>query len=324
MKTNSEQIWYAKNLKSIFLLPLSWLFRFATFIRRVFYALKSSRKGLEDVFIIIVGNITVGGAGKTPFVGYLAQQFIQNGLQVGIVSRGYKRESNALAEVTTDRSVEEVGDEALLLKQAVDCPVAVAADRHAAACYLYEKYQLDVIISDDGLQHYNLPRDFEIIIVDGDREFGNARLLPAGPLREPIARLKTADLVISNGANPSYKFQYLAKIDCAISIVNHEEKSLGSFRDIKVHAVAGIGNPKRFFAMLEESGIQVIAHAFADHHDFQEFDLNFEDDLPVLMTEKDAIKCKDFVMQNLWYVPMKVELNAELEQKINNILEEIQ
>ncbi|MEM7400878.1 MAG: tetraacyldisaccharide 4'-kinase [Pseudomonadota bacterium] len=324
MKTNSEQIWYSNNLKSTFLLPLSWLFRLVVFIRRVIYKLKSSNTGLEDVFIIIVGNITVGGAGKTPFVAYLAQQFKQNGNQVGIISRGYKRKSNGLIEVMSNSSANEVGDEAVLLKQIVDCPVAVATDRREAACYLHANYQLDVIISDDGLQHYKLPRDYEIIIVDGEREFGNNRLLPAGPLREPVSRLNNVDLVISNGANPSYEYQYWANLDGAISIASQEEKSLETFKGLRVHAVAGIGNPKRFFDMLEDIGINVIAHTFADHHEFQMEDLRFDDELPILMTEKDVIKCLDFKLQNIWYVPLKIDLNAELSHKVNTILEEKQ
>ncbi len=322
MKINSEQIWYSNNLKSTFLLPLSWLFRLVAFLRRGFYSLKSSRRGLEETFIIIVGNITLGGAGKTPFVAYLAQQFKNKGNQVGIISRGYKRESSGLTEVMNDSSVQKVGDEALLLKQIVDCPVAVAEDRREAACYLHTKYKLDVIISDDGLQHYNLPRDYEIVIVDGEREFGNARTLPAGPLREPVTRLQTADLVICNGVNPSYEFQYWAKFDRIISVANQEEKAIQSFKGLSVHAVAGIGNPKRFFAMLEDIGIRIIAHTFSDHHDFQMKDLNFDDGLPVLMTEKDAIKCLDFNLQDLWYVPLKIELNAKLSHKVNTILEE--
>ncbi len=323
MKTNSEKIWYTKNLKSTFLLPLSWLFGFIIYLRRGFYALKSTRKNLDDVYIIIVGNITVGGAGKTPFVEFLAKRFIHNGLKVGIVSRGYKRDDGGLIEVESDSFVAKVGDEALMLKQNVDCPMAVSTDRREAACYLHDKYQLDVIISDDGLQHYNLPRDYEIVIVDGQREFGNARLLPAGPLREPISRLQSTDLIVSNGVNTSYEFQFWGMPDCAISVSNHEKKALESFRGLKAHAVAGIGNPKRFFAMLEERGIHVIEHTFADHHHFRQDDFNFGDGLPILMTEKDVIKCKDFVMQDVWYVPIKLALNAELEQKVNNILEEI-
>ena len=279
---------------------------------------------MENVFVIVVGNVTVGGVGKTPFVMHLAKKALKHGLKVGIVSRGYKRQSSGLIEVKADSSVNEVGDEVLMLKQNIDCPVAVSEDRYDAATYLHDKYQLDVILSDDGLQHYNLPRDYGIIVIDGKREFGNTRLLPAGPLREPISRIKSADLVVCNGVNKSYENQFWPYFDYAVSIENGKKRALESFQMNRVHGVAGIGNPKRFFDMLADKGIQVIEHSFPDHHFFQNSDLNFDDELPILMTEKDMIKCRELDKSNLWYVPVHLELNSQLHNKINHLIEEIQ
>ncbi len=323
MNIDIDKLWYSKNILSIFLWPLSWLFRFAVFIRRTYYQLFRSRAGLEHVKIIIVGNITVGGAGKTPFVAYLARLFQENEFKVGIVARGYGRTNeNNLIEVLNDSDASEVGDEALMLKQQVSCPVAVAAERHHVANYLSEKYHLDVIISDDGLQHYKLPRDYEIVIVDGEREFGNDYCLPAGPLREPISRLNHVDLVISNGENGAYEYQYKIRYSKVLSLNNSAEAvTLEQFADGKVHAVAGIGHPNRFFKILENAGIRVIPHAFPDHHAYSQSDITFNDDLPVIMTVKDVVKCKKFNVENVWYLPITIEPNESLEKHIKELIE---
>ncbi len=306
------------------LLPLSWLFQFVVCARRLYYKTTSSNEHIKNVYNIVVGNITVGGAGKTPFVAYLAQKCKERSLKVGIISRGYKRDDNILIEVLEDSAVESVGDEALMLKQLTSCPVAVSADRYEAATYLTEKYELDVIISDDGLQHYSLPRDFEIVVVDGDREFGNGRCLPAGPLREPKSRLNSVDLVISNGENAAYEYQYTSIVTNVVSLTDKiATKDLSSFAGAKVHAVAGIGYPERFFTLLRNADIEVITHSFEDHHRYSLMDLEFGDNLAILMTEKDAVKCKPFGKDNTWYVPMSIVPNAKLENRIFKILEDI-
>ena len=294
-------------------------------MRRDFLTSLNLDVGLSDANIIVVGNLTVGGAGKTPFVSWLAQRCLDKNLKVGIISRGYGRENEAdFVEVAMNSNVNEVGDEALMLKQQTMCPVAISADRSEAARYLQGAYDLDVIISDDGLQHYALPRKYEIVIVDGEREFGNGWCLPAGPLREPISRLKKSDMIISNGDNPAYELQYKAHFKNVVSLMdNLNERSVEAFKGTKLHAVAGIGNPKRFFKMLEKAGLDVIPHAFTDHHAFDQSDLEFDDNLPIIMTEKDAVKCKGFAVKDSWYLPISVVANDKLEQRIEKLLEDI-
>ncbi|MFK7815012.1 MAG: tetraacyldisaccharide 4'-kinase [Gammaproteobacteria bacterium] len=306
-------------------MPLSWLFRCISYFRRIIYQALTSKKHLQNVCIIVVGNLTVGGAGKTPFVSYLAQRCIQKGLVVGVIARGYGREDESqLIEVMQHSKAAQVGDEALMLKHQLSCPIAVAAKRIEAAKYLYDKYQLDVIISDDGLQHYKLPRDYEIIVVDGEREFGNGWCLPAGPLREPVSRLNQANIVVSNGINASYDHQYSLSYNDFLPLEEGaENKTLKSFEGHNVHAVAGIGNPKRFFAALENLGLQVIPHAFPDHYVYKQTDIEFNDNSPIIMTEKDAVKCKQFNKVNAWYLPVSVMPNKQLNDRITNLLEEI-
>ena len=275
--------------------------------------------------MIVIGNITVGGAGKTPFVSYLAQRCMQKGLNVGVIARGYGRENESkLMEVLIEHDAKQVGDEALMLKHQLDCPIAVAENRIDAAKFLQEKYHLDVIISDDGLQHYKLPRDYEIIVVDGEREFGNGWCLPAGPLRESVSRLDKADIVISNGVNASYEYQYTVNYSNLVSLENNAvQKPFEDFEAQKVHAVAGIGNPKRFFTTLEKFGLQVIAHAFSDHYAYKQTDIEFNDNLPIIMTEKDAVKCRKFNKVNAWYLPIITMPNNKLDTRISELLEEI-
>ncbi len=324
MKLDSEKLWYTNNILSTLLLPLSWVFRLVAFIRRIFYTISTSNSGLEGVCVIVVGNITVGGAGKTPFVSYLAKYLLSHDIKVGIISRGYKRNENSLIEVLSDSDVESVGDEALMLKRQTTCPVAVAASRFEAASYLKEKYKLDVIISDDGLQHYQLPRNIEIVIVDGEREFGNGRCLPAGPLREPVSRLQASDIVICNGENQAYEYQYHRVSNDVISLKKGiSAKPLEYFLGSKVHAVAGIAHPKRFFTMLENAGIEIIPHPFDDHHYFSRSDIEFNDDLPILMTEKDAVKCMQIARDNTWYVPISIVPNEKLNGRLTKLFEDI-
>ena len=324
MKISSEKLWYTKNLVSTLLIPVSWLFRVVSYARKASQKKSASKKGFEDTYVFVVGNLTVGGAGKTPFVTYLVEQCKKANLSVGVISRGYKRKTGTLIEVSESSMVEEVGDEALMLKQQTTCPVVVSTDRCEAAKYLYDKYQPSVIVSDDGLQHYRLSRDCEIVVVDGEREFGNGHCLPAGPLREPISRLKSVDIVVSNGENDRYEYHYTTLSSEAISLSDeYARKSIEEFQNTRVHAVAGIGYPKRFFSMLENYGMGLIPHAFADHHNYKPKDLEFNDNLPILMTEKDAVKCRGFANDAFWYIPIKAIPNAQLETRIKKILEEL-
>ncbi len=325
MNIDHENIWYSKNVLSTMLLPASWIFRAAAALRKAYYRSKNSTANPIAAFVIVVGNITVGGTGKTPFVIWLAKYCKEQGLQVGIVTRGYKRESNEqLIEVQSDSIATEVGDEALLLALKTVCPVIVSGDRRQAVDALLEKHQVDVVISDDGLQHYNLPRDVEIVIVDAERKFGNGRCLPAGPLREPKKRLNSCDLVISNGSMASIGLAFDMVVSEVVSLASDTvRKSIEDFKDFTVHAVAGIGNPTRFFKMLRSEGIHIIEHKFPDHHVFQESDLQFNRSDPILMTEKDAVKCKKFASKDIWYVPASLLPSEALEQRISILVEGI-
>lgn len=325
MRFDPEKIWYSRNIISVLLLPLSWLFRAAAGARRLYYRVYHHRRIPPSVFILVVGNLTVGGTGKTPFVIWLAKRCRDHGLSVGVVSRGYrKRKAGKIVDVQPDSLPEEVGDEALLLVQKISCPVVAAADRMQAVGLISRKYRPDVILSDDGLQHYKLPRNVEILVVDGDRRFGNGRCLPAGPLREPVSRARSCDLVVSNGCCDGYEYSFEVVAEDAVSLCSDTiRRPLQHFKGRCVHAVAGLGNPARFFRMLESAGIRFLRHVFPDHHSYTEADLEFGDDEPILMTEKDALKCKLFVDRDIWYLPIIVLPNPRLEQRISNLIEGI-
>jgi tetraacyldisaccharide 4'-kinase len=290
-------------------------------LRRRAYDLGLLRQKGVGCPVIVVGNLVVGGTGKTPLVAWLAGELQTRGFTVGIVSRGYGRRSRVPRIVAASDSWREVGDEPLLLARRSGCMTAVGADRVAAGRLLVSR-GVNVIVSDDGLQHLRLARHFRIIVVDGARGFGNGRLLPAGPLREPVRGLRLADAVVVNGAAPSewligmclqsgaaiLQMQLLA--GAAQALTDTASRALESFRGTRLHAVAGIGNPARFFRELRSFEIDVIEHAFPDHHPLVASDLDFGDDLPVLMTEKDAVKCRDFADPRLWYVPVTAQLAA--------------
>ena len=325
LNLDTGKIWYSKSVLSILLLPLSWLFRGVVALRRAYYRICHRRRKVSSAFVIVVGNITVGGTGKTPFLIWLAQRCLDHGLKTGIITRGYKgRRTGQIVEVQPDSQPEDVGDEAVLLARKTACPVVAATDRKQAAALLVKSSQPDVVLSDDGLQHYGMPRDFEIAVVDSTREFGNGRCLPAGPLREPLSRLESCDLVVRNGRTDDHKFYFEVVPEELILLASRSvRKPLQEFKDRTVHAVAGLGNPVRFFKMLEHAGIHIIEHAFPDHHTYVKADLEFGDDAPILMTEKDAVKCEPFLDSDIWYLPIIVQSNLVLEQRISTLIEGI-
>jgi tetraacyldisaccharide 4'-kinase len=257
----------------------------------------------------VVGNLTAGGTGKTPLTLALIDALRARGYQPGVVSRGYGGSLREPTLLDNAPNPAEVGDEPCLIR-ASGVSVAIGRDRPAAAQLLLDA-GCNVLIADDGLQHYRLARDIEICVIDGERRFGNARLLPAGPLREPLKRLNEVDFRVCNGGGaqtgeiPMRLYGGMVRALCS-----GQEQSITGFSGTRVHAVAAIGNPQRFFASLAARGIDVIAHAFADHHAFVPRDLAFEDSLPVLMTEKDAMKCRAFAQPDWWSVPVKAELPA--------------
>jgi tetraacyldisaccharide 4'-kinase len=307
-----DQIWYGNSVVRWLLVPLSWLFRGLVSVRSAWYRLGLGQINQLPVPVIIVGNINVGGTGKTPVVIWLAARLKAAGWRPGIVSRGYKGAANTWPQhVRGDSDPEWVGDEPVLLARRSGCPVAVGPDRVAAATLILD--HCNVLIADDGLQHYALGRDFEIAVIDGERGLGNRMCLPAGPLREPVQRLKTVDAVILNGGDfqpvnvRGIRGNLVAESACRL--VTGETRRLDAFRSTPVHAVAGIGNPRRFFRTLEQFGLEVIAHPLADHAKIDSSQFAFGDDQAVLMTEKDAVKALSIgAAENWWSVPVDFEL----------------
>jgi tetraacyldisaccharide 4'-kinase len=311
MEQRLTRLWYRESAGPSLLQPLSWLYGLVVRVRRQAYErgwLKSGRAGKP---VIVVGNLTVGGTGKTPLVAWLAEQLSATGLKVGIVSRGYGRSRRMPEMVHVESDWRDVGDEPLLLRQLTGCDTVVAQDRLAGAQKLVA-LGADVVIADDGLQHLRLARDCEIVVVDGARGFGNGRLLPAGPLREPPARVRSADIVVINGV-PERSAAALGAGALRMSLFGTEAhrvdglagpQLLEQLAGTRVHAIAGIGNPQRFFRDLRARGLDVMEHPFPDHHPFVAADLTFDDDLPVLMTQKDAVRCRSLAHERLWYVPV--------------------
>jgi len=315
-------LWYGPRAGASWLQPLGWAYGAAIAVRGAAYARGWLRAYRVAKPVVVIGNLTVGGTGKTPFTIWLAERLKERGVAAGVVARGYRR---AGARHTAPRVVqarsrwEEVGDEPLLIHRRTGCPTVVAADRVAAAVRLAAE-PIDVILSDDGLQHLRLARDCEIALVDGARGFGNGRLLPAGPLREPVSRLERVDLIVVNGAaGPAALahaplagtppvLQMTLVLGAAQRLDGASSEPLERFRAERVHAVAGIGNPERFFRDLKSRGIEAIEHPFADHHPFTAEELAFPDDRPILMTEKDAVRCAAFSTSRMWYVPATATL----------------
>lgn len=271
--------------------------------------------------VVVVGNITVGGTGKTPLVIALVGWLRQQGMRPAVISRGYGREREETALVTPEMEATVAGDEPLLISREGGVPVYVGVDRVAAAERAVADGECDLLVLDDGLQHYRLQRDIEIVVVDGERQFGNGLCLPAGPLREPRSRLGEVDAVVVNGEGMRLQPQSLYRLGQP-----EQQQSLESLAGETVHAVAGIGNPQRFFAMLEGAGLKVISHPFPDHHQYNGDDFQFPAgrELPILMTEKDAVKCSRTMVgedREAWVVPVKAQFDNELEQLLKTILE---
>ncbi|TAM98739.1 MAG: tetraacyldisaccharide 4'-kinase [Rhodanobacteraceae bacterium] len=290
-------------------LPLAAFYGSAIGMRRWLYRHRWLRSVNLPVPVIVVGNLVAGGAGKTPLTIALVEGLRTRGMQPGVVSRGYGGTASTpmLLDAQPDPAV--VGDEPALIKLRTGAPVAVGVDRPEAARLLLDQ-GVDVIVADDGLQHYTLARNVEICVVGGARRFGNAHLLPAGPLREPVSRLREVDFIVCNGGEPSTgEVPMSLALGDAVSLREPPRRQpLSAFAGRSVHGVAGIGHPRRFFEALGAEGIRVTGHAFPDHHRHAAHDLDFGDDLPVLMTEKDAVKCRAFAKPGWWSVPATARL----------------
>ena len=353
--------WYEPHPLGVLLAPLGWLYGLFAVLRRGAYRAGLRRSWQVGRPVVVVGNLSVGGTGKTPLVIAIAKLLARRGVRAGIVCRGYGGSASRWPrQVRPDGDPDRVGDEAVLLARRAGVPVAAGPNRIAAARILVRRSKCDVILSDDGLQHLRLARDVEIVVVDGVRRHGNGRCLPAGPLREPLSRLASVDLVVVNGTAPEGEGtsgeegaravlpprpqvpgrggaretedaretregepdMRLAAGDAVSLLDAGATRPLESFRGAPVHALCGIGHAERFFRALESHGITIVRHPFPDHHPFREEEIRFPGDTPVLMTEKDAVKCERFADAQHWYVPVEAVLSSAFETRLTALLRE--
>tara|TARA_R110000744_G_scaffold68920_6_gene140094 strand:- start:1358 stop:2419 length:1062 start_codon:yes stop_codon:yes gene_type:complete len=326
-----EKVWFqdhpAKWLIVPLLLPLSVLFAALSFLRRLAYQVGLFKQVKMSVPVVVVGNIGIGGNGKTPVTLYLVEKLTEQGIKIGVVSRGYgSKAPHYPYQVTDESTAETAGDEPLLIFQRSGVPVVIGADR-IKACQCLIELGCEIIIADDGLQHYRLARDFEFVVIDGKRLFGNGLLLPAGPLREPTSRIARADCVIVNGLSTWQKqvsafalpvLTMVLKANQVINVKSGESVDLDTFlaqnlaKDKRINAIAGIGDPQRFFNTLEQVGFTLSSvKGFIDHQAFSVHDLEqFSSEIPLLMTEKDAVKCASFAQEHYWYLPVDAEFTT--------------
>jgi tetraacyldisaccharide 4'-kinase len=311
--------WTSRGAVAWLLWPVSLVFGAVVFFRRLFYRFHLFKSHAAGIPVIVVGNLTAGGSGKTPLVLRIAEILRDHHWKPGIVSRGYGGSAQAPREATIASDPAEVGDEPMLLARRSGCPVWVAPDRVQACKALREQHpDCDVIVTDDGLQHYALRRDLEICVVDG-RGFGNGFLQPAGPLREPPSRLRSVSAVVANGAQGIEGHAMKLEGDQLVRFNDARDvRAAKSFAGQRMHAVAGIGDPKRFFLHLARFGVKVVPHPFADHHPFRAQDFEFGDNDPIVMTEKDAVKCKRIVAASpnaqFWVLPVRASLDPAFER----------
>lgn len=334
-----EKVWFqghsAKWLLVPLLLPLSALFAVVSFCRRLAFKLGVSKSFKVSVPVVVVGNIGIGGNGKTPVTLYLVEQLTAKGLKVGVVSRGYgSKAPHYPYQVNASSTAEQAGDEPLLIYQRCGVPVVIGADRVKGCQQLIEQ-GCEIILADDGLQHYRLKRDYELIVVDGKRLFGNGLLLPAGPLRETQHRLTQANCIVVNGesswaapledsscsmATMELQANNVVNVKTGVSVELTRFIAENLAGNNQVNAVAGIGDPKRFFTTLEQYGFTLnMVKGFVDHQDFTAEDLQqFSEELPLLMTEKDAVKCTSFAKDNFWYLPVDAVFLKENDHLVIN------
>ena len=316
---NLEHHWYRITPLHLILVPVSFIFCALAALRRALYrsGIFSSEQLLLPV--IVVGNISVGGTGKTPLTLALAQQLVERGWHPLIVSRGYGGKSKHPLQVSADSTAQLVGDEPLLMARRDICPVWIGRNRAATAhAAMQANPQCNIVLCDDGLQHYRLQRDVEIAVIDGARGFGNGFLLPAGPLREPVTRLHTVDAVVVNNGD-ALPGQYAMQLSGEL-FYNLLDPGITAaadhFQTTKNHVVAGIGNPQRYFQHLEKMGIPFTPHAFPDHHPYSANDLAFANCDAILLTEKDAVKCAAFADARYWVLRVDAQIDPALIEHI--------
>ncbi len=328
LRKHIEGAWYRSHPGALYLAwPLEGVYRLLAAANKLW---QQKRAIPQLTPIIVVGNISVGGTGKTPLVIAVVRWLQAQGYKPGVVSRGYGGQAAQYpCPVTLSSSPNEVGDEPLLIAREARSPVVVSPDRVAGVAMLESDFGCNIIVSDDGLQHYALQRDLEIVVIDGARGLGNGHCLPVGPLREPAWRLNTADVLVVNGESEQSfgrsAYTMLLEPRRLVNLKTGEKMALADL-PTAVHAIAGIGNPRRFFTTLIEQGLRPVTHSFADHHAFTAADLDFNDGLPVIMTEKDAVKCAGFAEAHHWYLPVTAALPAAfftaLESKLKKLNEE--
>lgn len=318
----SPKHWQHRGAAALLLLPFAALFGVVSALRRAAWRHGLLRARHPGVPVIVVGNITAGGTGKTPLTLWLAQYLRGQGRHPAIISRGYGAARSDPRVVPPDGTPQDYGDEPCLLAQRAGCPVWVGSDRVAVARALCEAHpETDVILSDDGLQHYRLARDFEIAVIDGTLGLGNGWLLPAGPLREPASRLATVDAVVVNGRDATHAWPQALVMQLEGSEFRNllqPQQVVGAahFSGRRVYAIAGIGNPRRFFAQLGRLGISCMPRAFPDHHAYVAEDLAFAGDGEIVMTEKDAVKCTPFATARHWALVIDAEPDTRLGEMI--------
>ncbi|MCL2899996.1 tetraacyldisaccharide 4'-kinase [Brenneria tiliae] len=320
-----ERIWSGRSPLYRLLIPLSLLYGLIAFLIRQSYRRGWRKSWRAPVPVVVVGNLTAGGNGKTPVVIWLVEQLRRQGLRAGVVSRGYGGRAQRYPLVVDDNvTTDQAGDEPVLIYQRTGAPVAVAPKRRLAVEALLARYPLDVVITDDGLQHYALARDIELVVVDGVRRFGNGWWLPAGPMRERESRLRTVDAVIVNGgsARPGEIAMRLTA-GMAVNLASGETRPVNQLQNAV--AMAGIGHPQRFFATLRDAGVTISREvAFADHQGYrleQLQPLTDDERQPLLMTEKDAVKCRAFARRNWWYLPVDATLAEPAAARLLDRLE---
>ncbi len=310
--------YYKKSNWIYLLIPFSIFFYIASTIKKYLYQIGFLKTVKIKVPVVIIGNITLGGTGKTPLALNLISKFLDEGLSPAIISRGYGGSAKNITEVLESSDFRTVGDEALLVKAKSKIPVFVGKDRVGVAKILLKKYpKTSIIISDDGLQHQRLGRDYEIIVVDSQRQFGNGFIFPVGPLRESKSRLKHVDAIVYRGTSNNskiYQMKYIAKH--FKNLITSKKTIFKGIQDKKIVAITGIGNPESFFSTLEGFNLEFKKVIFNDHYLFNKNDFIKYADYNIVMTEKDAIKCKKFATKNFWVLPLETKVDERLFQNI--------
>lgn len=331
-----DRVWYGKGRPLGWLAPLAWLYRAISDFRRS--KAWELRNEPLPVPVVVVGNITAGGTGKSPLTARLVKEMSEAGWRPVILSRGYGGKSGGYPLlVDSESDPATAGDEPVMLAQATGVPVVVDPQRRRGAAYAISHFLGNVLICDDGLQHYALPRDIELAVFDASRGIGNGAMIPAGPLREPVSRLTSVDFVVVNGAEAEGAGGRLESFEgvehpeifpmhllpsSLIHVTTGHHAPLAEIAGRKVHGVAGIGNPARFFGTLRQLGAQVRETPFPDHHRFRARDLSAEPEEWLVMTAKDAVKCRKFAPDNAWYLAVEAELPDSFIEAFLRRLEE--